>query len=106
MKRCRAGSSIAPGASEKFEQLKTEGNFLEKIDVDIVRLEAVDSIEETKSNQQWSKKVQTELERLNKDCNLTAGLEAVLYLAERARVMLRRNINTKSGLVNNSLGMV
>ena len=86
-------------------QLKTEGNFpvcllptrsacdqvnnemLEKLDADIVRLEAVDSIDETKSNQQWSKKAQTQLERLNKDCNLTAGLEAVLYLAEGARVI-------------------
>ncbi len=46
------------------------------------------------------------MERLNKDRNLTAGLEAVLYLAEGARVMLRRNIDTKSGLVNGSLGTV
>ena len=101
------GRVIDCTASEKFEHLKTEGNLpvcllptrsacdqvnnemLEKLDADIVRLEAVDSIDKTKSNQQWSKKVQTELERLNKDCNLTAGLEAVLYLAEGARVMLR-----------------
>ena len=46
------------------------------------------------------------MELLNKDCNLTAGLEAVLYLAEGARVMLRRNIDTKTGLVNGSLGTV
>ena len=80
--------------------------MLEKLDADIVRLEAVDSIDETKSNQQWSKKAQTQLERLNKDCNLTAGLEAVLYLAEGARVMLHRNIDTKNGLVNGCLGTV
>ncbi len=69
---------------------QVNNEMLENLDADIVRLEAVDSIDETKSNPQWSKKAQTELERLNKDCNLTAGLEAVLYLAEGARVMLRR----------------
>ena len=33
------------------------------------------------------------LEKLNKDCNMTAGLEAKLTLAVGARVMLRRNID-------------
>ena len=42
----------------------------------------------------------------NKDCNLTAGLEAKLTLAVGARVMLRRNIETKNGLVNGSIGSV
>ncbi len=79
---------------------QVNNEMLEKLDADIVRLEAIDSIDETKSNQQWSK----ELERLNKDFNLTAGLEAVLYLAEGARVMLRKNIDTKSSLVNGSGG--
>ena len=32
-----------------------------------------------------------ELKRLNKDCNITAGLEAVLHIAVGARVMLCRN---------------
>jgi len=37
------------------------------------------------------------LKKLNKDCNLTAGLEAELVIAVGARVMLRRNIDTKRG---------
>ena len=46
------------------------------------------------------------LKNLNKDCNLTAGLEAELVIAVGARVMLRRNLDTKRGLVNGSLGTV
>ena len=46
------------------------------------------------------------LEKLNNDCNRTAGLEAKLSLAVGAQVMLRRNINTKCGLVNGALGTV
>ena len=38
--------------------------------------------------------------------NNTAGLEAVLTLAVGARVMLRRNVNVKSGLVNGAIGTV
>ena len=39
------------------------------------------------------------MQKLNSDCNLTAGLEAVLRVAVGARVMLRRNIDTSQGLV-------
>ena len=46
------------------------------------------------------KKASRQLEKLNSDCNKTAGLEAKLSLAVGARVMLRRNLDTKSGLVN------
>ena len=42
----------------------------------------------------------------NNDSNCTAGLEAELTLAVGARVMLRRNIDTKQGLVNGAIGTV
>ena len=41
------------------------------------------------------KKASRQLEKLNSDCNKTAGLEAKLSLAVGARVMLRRNLDTK-----------
>ena len=43
------------------------------------------------------------LEKLNQDCNNTAGLEAVLKLAVGARVMLRRNSDVEAGLVNGAI---
>ena len=43
---------------------------------------------------------------MNSDCNLTAGLEAVLQVAVGARVMLRRNIDVSSGLMNGAVGTV
>ena len=54
-----------------------------------------DEVDETYSTSKWNKKALEQLEKLNKDCNLTAGLEAKLILAVGARVMLCRNINTK-----------
>ena len=46
------------------------------------------------------------LKKVNKDCNLTAGLQAELTVAVGARVMLRRNIDTKHGLVNGAIGTI
>ena len=46
------------------------------------------------------------LDKMNADCNMTAGLEARLSLAVGACVMLRRNIDTKAGLVNGAIGTV
>ena len=43
---------------------------------------------------------------MNSDCNLTAGLEAVLQVAVRARVMLHINIDVSSGLVNGAVDTV
>ena len=65
-----------------------------------------DEIDETRGTRKWSKAVTDQIKKLNKDCNLTAGLEAELTIAIGARVMLRRNIDTKKGLVNGSIGTV
>ena len=51
-----------------------------------------------------NKKASEHLEKLNNDSNMTAGLEARLSLAVGARVMLRHNIDTKTGLVNGAIG--
>ena len=41
----------------------------------VVKMDAIDEVDDTARNQHWSKKATQELERLNKDCNLTAALE-------------------------------
>ena len=69
-------------------------------------LVCTDELDQTVSTRKWTKKAIENLEKLNNDCNLTAGLEAKLSLAVGARVMLRRNIDTKAGLVNGTLGTV
>lgn len=66
----------------------------------------MDENDETSSARKWSKKAANALSKANKDCNLTAGLEAKLTIAVGARVMLHRNIDTKIGLVNGSIGFV
>ena len=55
--------------------------------------------DETAGTHKWNKKASEHLEKLNNDSNMTAGLEARLSLAVGARVILRRNIDTKIGLV-------
>ena len=65
-----------------------------------------DEVDETASTRKWSKNAADQLEKLNNGCNRTAGLEAKLELAVGARVMLRRNIDTKAGLVNGVIGNV
>ena len=65
-----------------------------------------DEVDETCSTRKWNEKAAKHLDKLNNDCNLTAGLEAKLLLAVGARVMLRRNIDTNAGLVNGAIGTV
>ena len=72
----------------------------------VVEIVSTDAVDETMSTHKWTPRAQKELEKLNRDSNLTAGLEAVLRIAVRARVMLRRNIDTDRGLVNGALGTV
>ena len=66
----------------------------------------VDEIDENTSTRKWTNKAANALSKANKDCNLTAGLEAKFTLPIGARVMLCRNIDTKNGLVNGSIGFV
>ena len=54
----------------------------------------------------WNQKATDALKKLNSDYNMTAGLEAVLQVAVGARVMLRRNIDTTTELVNGAVGTV
>jgi ATP-dependent DNA helicase PIF1 len=65
---------------------------------------------EVSSILQWRRSSQEKaakrLEKLNKDCSNTAGLEANLKVAVGARVMLRRNTAVKEGLVNGAIGTV
>ena len=80
--------------------------MLSKLQCKPVEISCTDKVDETKGMHKWSKKEAEELKRLNKDCNLTAGLEAVLHIAVGTRVLLRRNTNTSLGLVNGALGTV
>ena len=74
--------------------------MLANLRVGIVEVPCIDETDETTGPVKWTKRAAAALQKLNLDCNLTAGLEAVLNLAVGARVMLRRNINTMEGLVN------
>ena len=76
------------------------------LDTRLHKIVCIDEIDETVSTTKWTKKAQKQLDKLNKDSNMTAGLEAELTIAINARVMLRRNIDTKYGLVNGAIGTV
>ena len=60
----------------------------------------IDAIDESMGTSKWNKKAAEHLEKLNRDSNMTVGSESKLILAVGARVMLRRNIDVESGLVN------
>ena len=80
--------------------------MLGALDSKLESFKCVDAIDETAGTRKWGKKAADALSKVNKDCNLTAGLMAELTVAVGARVMLRRNIDTKHGLVNGSIGTI
>ena len=51
----------------------------------------------------WTKTADKQLQKLNRDCNMTGGLLSVLVLAIGARVMLRRKLTQNLGL---SMGLL
>ena len=79
---------------------------LSRLQADTKEIPCVDEVDETTGTLKWNKKATEEMKKLNSDCNLTTGLEAVLQVAIGARVMLRRNIDTAVGLLNCALGTV
>ena len=80
-------------------------DMLSKLPTEPSELSTTDIVE-TVGKYKWTKQFASALDRLNKDCNLTAGLEAVLRIAVGAHVMLRRSIDTATGLVNGAIGTV
>ena len=115
---------IQVSVSDKFHELQESGQtpvcllptrkacsvinneMLGQLNSEVHELLCTDEVDETSGTLKWNKKAAERLEKLNRDCNMTAGLEAKLSLAVGARVMLRRNIDTKTGLVNGAIGTV
>ena len=80
--------------------------MLAQLTSEVHKLLCIDEVDETSGTLKWKKKAAEQLEKLNRDCNMTAGLEANLSLAVCARVMLHHNIDTQTGLVNGAIGTV
>ena len=74
--------------------------MLVELQSEVKEVPCVDKVDETKGTFKWNKKAIQAKVKLNMNCNLTGGLEAVLKVAVGARVLLRRNFNTSSGLLN------
>ena len=71
--------------------------MLASLEYKVHELSCADEVDETGGTHWWNKKAAYHLEKLNIDSNMTAGLEAKLWLAVSARVMLRPNIDTSAG---------
>ena len=57
--------------------------MLNNLEIKVIDIHCVDNVDETMSAQKWegNKRATQELQKLNKDSNLTAELEAVLRIA-------------------------
>ena len=62
-------------------------NMLSRLQAETQEIPCIDEVNETIGTFKWTKKAAEEMQKLNSDCNLTAGLEAVLRVAVGARVM-------------------
>ena len=79
------------------EMCKTFNNeMLHLLTTEVHELLCTDEVDQTSSTKKWNEKAIEQLEKLNNDCSRTAGLKAKFLLAVGARVMLRRNIDTKT----------
>jgi len=80
--------------------------MLTRLTSELHELVCTNGVDETASTRRLNKKATELSKRLNKDCYMTAGLEAKLTLAVGARGMLHRNVDAKTGLVNGAVGTV
>ena len=76
--------------------------ILQGLNTEIQQIACSDEIDENKIPELGVE----QLEKINKDCNNTAGLQALLKVTVRTCVILRQNIDTKAGLVNGATGTV
>ena len=66
-------------------------SMLANLDSEVHQIKCIDEVDETASKLTWTKKADGQLQKLNNDSNMTAGLEAILMIAVGARVMFHRN---------------
>ena len=99
-------SLFTPAQRHVCMPLSTTPCMLHQLTSNIQEIACTDEVDETNSTCKWDKGIDKILQKLNTDCNNTAGLEAKLVLTVGAKIMLRCNIDTKAGLVNGALGTV
>ena len=78
-----------------FSRLKAEAK----------EIPCIDEVDETTGKFKWTQKAKDEMKKLNIDCNLTAGLEAVLQIAiGHVSCSVETLTPEVHGLVNGAIG--